>query len=341
MVAAGHQVIAAAPDEDPEVPIAMKAMGVEWYPIDFQRNRVEPVRDLRFLSRIRGMLREVRPDLLLCYTIKPNIYGGWAARSEGVPSAAMITGLGTVFMTPGLRRRVAWRMLRKACRHHHRVFLQNDEDRDDLLSAGVLGDDSKVVMTAGSGIDLETYPSRPLPEAPVFLMLARLLEAKGVRDYLRAASIVRAACPEVEIRLAGMEDPGSGGVPRSEVRDAVARGDIDYLGHLPDVRDALASCSTFVLPSWYEGTPHSTLEAMATGRAVITTDTRGCRETIGPGGNGLLVPVRDAGALADAMITLARDPGRRREMGLASRAFAESRFDANEVARTMMEALSL
>ena len=341
LVEAGHQVTAAAPDEDPEVPAAMASLGVDWYPINFERNRVQPVRDLFFISRIRSMLRDVKPDRLLCYTIKPNIYGGWAARAEGVPSAAMVTGLGTVFMTPGPRRRIACAMLRRACGHHDRVFLQNTDDRDDLLRAGVLSDDSKVVMTAGSGIDLEAYPQRPLPDRPVFLMLARLLRAKGVREYLEAAAMVKSACPDAVMRLAGMEDPGSGGVPMAEIHQARDRGDIEYLGHLSDVREALAGCSTFVLPSWYEGTPHSSLEAMATGRAVITTDTRGCRETVIPGENGLLVPVRDPQALAEAMIEFARDPERRDAMGRAGRVLAEERFDAGDVARVVMDALSL
>ena len=219
--------------------------------------------------------------------------------------------------------------------------MQNTADRDDLISTGVLEDDDRVVMTAGSGVDLEVFPQRPVPEAPVFLMLARLLEAKGVREYLHAAKLVRKACPEVKIRLAGMEDPGSGGVPLAEVRSAVEAGDLEYLGNLPDVRDALAACSVFVLPSWYEGTPHSSLEALATGRAIITTDTRGCRETVVPEKTGLIVPLRDPEALAAAMIRLARDPASRTSMGRAGRNLAEERFDGDRVARTIIDALSL
>ncbi|MCH2146036.1 MAG: glycosyltransferase family 4 protein [Phycisphaerales bacterium] len=341
MVEAGHEVIAAAPPEDDQVPVAMKELGVRWYPIEFERNRVQPVRDLFFVRRIRGMLRELNPDRLLCYTIKPNIYGGWAARAEGVPSAAMVTGLGTVFMNPGLRRRVAGLMLRQSCRHHDRIFFQNDEDRDDLLDEGVVEDRSKIVMTAGSGVDLELFPERTLPDRPVFLMLARLLVAKGVREYLAAARILKAACPEAVVRLAGMEDPGSGGVPIAEIHAAVRQGDIEYLGHLSDVQDALAECSVFTLPSWHEGTPRSVLEAMATGRPIITTDARGCRETVEPGENGLLVPVRSPEALAGAMLELARDPKLRSRMGARSREIAETRFDADQVSRVILDALAL
>jgi glycosyltransferase involved in cell wall biosynthesis len=341
MVAAGHEVIAAAPDEDPNVPEALAEIGVGWHPIEFDRNRVQPARDMLFVRRIRAMLRDLKPDRLLTYTIKPNIYGGWAARSEGVPSAAMVTGLGTVFMNPGMRRGIASRMLRRACRHHDRVFFQNVEDRDDLVRAGVVEDQSKIVMTAGSGVDLEAFPVRPMPERPVFLMLARLLVAKGVREYLESARLLRASCPDAVVRLAGMEDPGSGGVPMQEILTADRRGDIEFLGHLPDVHEALSECSVFTLPSWYEGTPHSVLEAMATGRPVITTDVRGCRETVEDGVNGLLVPPRSPAELAAGMLRLAADPGLRSAMGVESRSMAEKRFDADQVARLILDALAL
>lgn len=341
LVEAGHEVIASAPDEDPGIPNAMAHLGVLWHPIDFERNRVQPVQDLRLVRRLQHLLRDIQPDRLLCYTIKPNIYGGWAARSEGVPSAAMVTGLGTMFMNPGWRRTVAKRMLRRACRHHDHVFFQNPDDRDDLVKAGVVEDPSKIVMTAGSGVDLEAFPVQPLPDRPVFLMLARLLESKGVREYLAAASLLKRRCPDVVIRLGGMEDPGSGGIPMQEIHAAVTTGDIEYLGHVQDVPAALADCSVYVLPSWHEGTPRSVLEAMSTGRAIITTDARGCRETVEDGVNGLLVPLRDPATLAEAMEYMANDSTRRTTMGQAGRQLAESRFDAREVARVIMEALSL
>lgn len=342
LVEAGHEVIASAPDEDPRVPSAMSALGVQWKPIEFERNRVQPVRDLFFLGRIRALLREIQPDRLLCYAIKPNIYGGWAARAEDIPSAAMVTGLGTVFGSSGPRRLIASRMLRRACRHHDRIFFQNHDDREDLIKTGVVEDPDKAIVTAGSGIDLDDFTVKPLPDRPIFLMLSRLLAAKGVREYLRAAAIVKSACPDAVMRLGGMEDPGSGGVPMHEIQDAVDSGSVDYLGHIEDVHAAFAACSVGVLPSWYgEGVPHSLLEAMATGRPIITTDSRGCRETVTPSSNGTLVPPGNAEALADAMIDLARDPSRRAAMGIESRQLAEDRFDARVVARQIMDALSL
>ena len=341
LVEAGHQVIASAPDEGRGVPSAMEDLGVRWHPINFQRNRVQPLQDLLFVRRLRHHLRKIQPDRLLCYTIKPNIYGGWAACSEGVPSAAMVTGLGTLFMNPGWRRVMASHMLRRACRHHDHVFFQNPDDRDDLVKAGVVGDPSKIVMTAGSGVDLDAFPLQPLPDQPVFLMLARLLESKGVREYLSAASLLKRRFPNAVVRLGGMEDPGSGGVPMAEIQTAQQSGSIEYIGHVEDVQQALAHCSVYVLPSWHEGTPRSVLEAMSTGRPVITTNVRGCRETVDDGINGLLVPVRDPASLADAMCVLADNPPLRTKMGQAGRDMAIERFDARRVASTIMQALDL
>ena len=341
LVAAGHEVIASAPDEDPSIPDAMKALGVDWQPIDFERNRVQPIQDLLFVRRLRAHLRAIRPDRLICYTIKPNIYGGWAAAAEDIPSAAMVTGLGTLFMNPGIKCTIAKRMLRRACRHHDRVFFQNRDDRDDLVKAGVVEDISKIVMTAGSGVDLRIFPQQSLPDRPVFLMLARLLESKGVREYLEAARVLKRRCPDVVIRLGGMEDPGSGGIPLSEIQASVDAGDVEYLGHVGDVKKALGECSIYVLPSWHEGTPRSVLEAMASGRPIITTDARGCRETVEDGVNGLLVPLKDPATLAEAMEFLALDQSRRATMGQAGREMAKNRFDADQVASVMMQALGL
>jgi glycosyltransferase involved in cell wall biosynthesis len=232
-------------------------------------------------------------------------------------------------------------MLARACDHHDVVFVQNADDQSDLTAMGVVRDPSRFVLTAGEGIDLAAWTVAPLPAAPVFLMLSRLLVSKGVREYIQAAQMLRAQGSSARILLAGPEDPGTDGVPMREVRAAHDAGLLEYLGFVEDVPALMATCSVCVLPSWHEGTSHTLLEAMAMGRPVITTDVRGCRETVRPGQTGLLAAVRDPASLARAMQSLASDAAARARMGAAGRTYAEQNFDADDVAAKVLRSLSL
>jgi glycosyltransferase involved in cell wall biosynthesis len=177
-----------------------------------------------------------------------------------------------------------------------------------------------------------------LPKAPVFLSIARLLHSKGLEEYAEAAMRVRKSFPGARFLLAGMLDTGPDAIDRA-VLDRWIAGGIEYLGHLDDVRPAIADSSVFVLPSWREGTPRTVLEAMSMGRPIITTDAPGCRETTRTGENGFLVPVRDSENLARAMLALAIDEHRREAMGAASRAIAESKYSVTSVNRDLLEKL--
>jgi glycosyltransferase involved in cell wall biosynthesis len=193
-------------------------------------------------------------------------------------------------------------------------------------------------------VDLDAFPVAPLPERPVVLMLGRLLASKGVNEFLEAAAIVRQQRPDITFELAGLLETGNDAVSDARIQEAVEQGDIVYLGFLKDqdlVREAIRRSCLYALPSWHEGTPHSTLEAMSTGRPIVTTDTRGCRETVRDGVNGLLVPVRDAQRLADAILKVLADQGRHEAMAAESRRMAEEIFDASEVAQLIMNEMQL
>ncbi len=344
MVARGHEVLAATPPEDGyDAEVAMADIGVSFLPVPFARNRTALVSDLLLLRRLRRLMRHTKPDLLLTYTLKPNVFGAMAA-PRGTRVAIMMTGLGRVLLGSGGTTRIALRLLRTACRRADRVFVQNPDDLESLRSVGVIGASDQITMTAGSGVDIDTFAVVPLPEQPIMLMLARLLRSKGVYEYLEAARLIKLERPEVTIRLAGMFETGNDAVDRGDVDLAVSRGEIEYLGHLEGidaVRHAISQSSVYVLPSWHEGTPHSSLEAMAMGRPILTTDARGCRETVEPGRNGLLVPERNPRALADAMLELCSDHDCRERMGAESRRIAERRFDARTVAADICNALAL
>ncbi len=343
---AGHQVtVATYLEPDDGVAAAMAEMGVPCEHLPMARNRVRVLGDLILLWTMWRLLRRTRPDVLITWTIKPNLYGPIAGRLAGVSRIGIVVcGLGRLLLGSGFVSRVGWRMLRFSARRADRVFVQNPDDLASLHLHRAVTPRTKAIMTAGCGVDLDAFAVAPLPDRPVVLMLGRLLASKGVHEYLDAAAIVRQQRPGVVFELAGLLETGNDAVSEVRIQAAVAQGDIRYLGFLKDqdlVREAICRSCLYVLPSWHEGTPHSTLEAMSMGRAIVTTDARGCRETVQEGVNGRLVPVRNATALAKAILDMLADSSRLAEMGAASRMMAESKFDADEVAATIMREMGL
>jgi glycosyltransferase involved in cell wall biosynthesis len=347
---AGHQVHAAAPDLAADAPTRdwLEARGVACHDVPITRAGFGPVADLRALWALYRLMRHLRPDVFLGYTIKPVIWGLIAARAAGVPQrVALITGLGYAFTEGTGRVRGAVKALARglykiALRSATLVFFQNDDDRADFAKMGLLPPDTKVRVVAGSGIDLRHFPAQSLPERPVrFLLIARLLGDKGIREYAQAARIVRQDWPEVEFHLVGGTDPNPAGIPQNEVSAWHAAGDVFWHGAQADVRPFLAQCHVYVLPSYREGTPRTVLEAMATGRAVITTDAPGCRQTVAEDDTGFLVPVRDADALAAAMLRVVQTPDLIARFGAAARARAEARYDVRRVNADMLREMGL
>lgn len=349
LIACGIKVHAAAPSllADERACLWLEARGVVCHDLPLARTGLNPFHDLRALFLLRRLMRHVGPGLILTYTVKPNIWGAFAAASLDVPSVAMVTGLGYAFTDTGrgsvvqrIVRSVVCRLYRAATDRNCKVIFQNPDDRDDFIAAGCLRDPSKAGIVNGSGVDMAHYARVPLPEAPVFLMIARLLNAKGVREYAEAAAALRTRHPQARCLLAGPFDPGPDGISRRDL-DAWVAGGLEYLGALDDVRPAIAQARVYVLPSYREGTPRSVLEAMAMGRAIVTTDVPGCRETIRHGVEGYLVPPRDATALADAMDLMLREPARTTQMAEAAFARAQEKYDVGSVNREMMNLLGL
>jgi glycosyltransferase involved in cell wall biosynthesis len=345
MVRRGHEVHVSAPAITAAEREQIVALGATPHELPLERTGLGLKSDLGYLRAMRALIRGLKPDRVLGYTAKPNIWGSIAARVEHVPAVSMVTGLGFLF-APGngaAQSLIKWasrKLYGFAMRSNIAVLFQNPDDLRDFQAGASFGDPARVRMINGSGVDLSHYPPTPLPERPVFLMIARLLGAKGVREYAGAARLVKTACPDTRCLLVGMVDDGPDGVPEAEVL-SLCEGAIEYLGQLQDVRPAIARASVYVLPSYREGTPRSSLEAMAMGRAVITTDAPGCRETVVHGVNGLLVPVADTQALADAMVRLAHDADLRATMGAASLDRARSRFAVDIVNAAIIDALAL
>lgn len=345
MIARGHVVHVSSPGLTGVFADHFRALGAVPHDVPLKRTKVSILGDIAYCRYVRRLIGGEGIDFVLNYTIKPNIWGSIAARLSGVRSASMVTGLGFAFISrKGLVRRltqmVAQRLYRIAASANSHVIFQNPDDRDDFIRARCLSEPDKVIMTNGSGVDLGQYAPQPLPDAPIFLTVARLLYSKGLSELIEATQIVRGAAPEARFILAGMLDTGPDAVSREQL-DAWTASGIEYLGHLDDVRPAIASASVFVLPSWREGTPRTVLEAMAMGRPIVTTDAPGCRETTIDGENGYLVPVQNAESLASAMIKLAHDPAMRQRMGTASRQMAEEKFDVASVNARLLDELGL
>lgn len=347
MIASGHSVIAAAPAIDEETAKAVCDLGAKPRAIPLSNVSLNPVALLRSISAMRRIIREERPDVVLAYTIKPVIVAALAARAERIGTiASLITGAGYAF-TEGreLKRRIsriaALLLYRLALDRSDVVIFQNPDDERFFHQSGMVPRKGRTHVVNGSGVDLDRFSPAPLPSKTSFLMIARLVKDKGVREFAEAARRVKAEHRETSIALVGPFDPSPDSLRPAEL-DELVRGGIDYKGAMTDVRSAIAESSVYVLPSAYrEGTPRSVLEAMAMGRAIITTDMPGCRETVRNGVNGFLVPPRDAGALYAAMTRFIEDPKLAQSMGTASRALAEEKYDVTKVNADLLRYLGL
>lgn len=335
LVDLGHHVFAAAPALSEEQIADIKELGADTVDVPLQRTGMNPSKDFKFLFAVWRCIRTLKPDLVITYTIKPNIWGGIAAGLGRVASVSMVTGLGFVFtQTEGhskktaVLRAIISRLFRISTGFNRRVIFQNPDDRDEFIAAGCLADPGKARLVNGSGVDMAHYARKPLPDAPVFLMTARLLKNKGVKEYSLAAAALKKLNPDVRCLLVGGFDPGPDSISQAELDNWIAGG-VEYLGAQSDVRDTLAEASIFVLPSYREGTPRSVLEAMSMGRPIITCDVPGCRETVKDGVNGYLCPVRDSDAILSAMIRLSDSPETRTKMGQASYDLACEKYDVH------------
>ncbi len=347
MVRRGHKVGATAPDATEEIKTGLAGIGVTYYDISLQRRGLNPVKDVAYLWRLYRLFRRIKPDLVLGYTIKPVVYGSLAARLAGVDCiASMITGLGYTFVsnTPRARllKALAVFLYRISIRHNRVVFFQNHDDLQVFADNNILSGNTRPVVIPGSGVDVDHYVPVALPKQEAFLMIARLVREKGVLDYMEAARLLKVDYPEVCFRLLGHKGKGTSYISEQELTQACEAGIVEYLGTIKDVRPAIADCSVYVLPTHGgEGTPRTVLEAMAMGRAVITTDTPGCREAIIDGVNGLLVPPRDVSALMAAMKRLLDARQERNKMAAANRDKAVRIYSVDKVNAMITQSLGL
>ena len=344
--AAGHEVLAIAPPDDYSGRLETE-LGCRYVPVLMENKGTSPVKDAQLTRRFLGIYRRERPDVVLHFTIKPNIYGTLAAKLAGVPCINNVSGLGTVFIVENLVSKVARGLYRFAFQFPKKVFFQNNDDRELFIRYGLVRP-ALTGLVPGSGVDLERFKPQPAeavaPEPFTFLMVARVLYEKGIVEYFEAARQVRAALGPANVRLrllGGLDEAGGVGVPRATFEQWLAEGHVEYLGTSDHVATHLHQAHCVVLPSYREGTPKTLLEAAACGKPLVTTDVPGCRETVQHGRNGYLCQVRSADDLATKLLQVARlPPVRLAALGEASRQLAAEKFDEKLVLRQYLAAVT-
>lgn len=358
-VARSHTVTALAPITPciENIRDELKKDGIQLMTIPLSRNTVSPIKDILLVFTLLRVALQHRPEYLFAYTVKPIIYTGFAVRilrmllpSINVSFSALVTGLGYAFSDDTLSTNLSRNLLKNllllfysySLKAADVVFFQNPDDLQYFSDLGLIRGRTRSIRLWGSGVDLAMYPQQPIAKSHTFLMLSRLIVEKGVCEYVEAARFVKMYYPGAVFNLAGPLESGFSGISRFQIDKWHDEGVINYHGNLDSVHSALCACRYFVLPSYYrEGTPRSILEALATGRPVITTNSPGCRETVIDGINGLLVDPRDSNSLAVAMIRLIKQPEiDTQRMAEASVNLARERYDVHKVNHQILEAMS-
>lgn len=330
----GFSPLAVVPDDRYRERLEKLNLRTVTYPI--KGRSLNPMLDARTFVQLSRIFRREKPSVVVNFTIKPVIYGSLTARMSGVENIySIMTGLGHIFGAETLSRRMLKAAVvpayRHACRANKCVFFQNKEDRELFEQEGIVPPE-KAKIISGSGVNLTDYkPTTGNVTKQSFLLIARIIEEKGIREYVQAAQAIRKEYPNAVFRLLGPLERNTS-ITRSEVRRWTDQNVIEYLGETQDVRPYLANTAVFVLPSYYkEGIPRSILEALAMAKPVITTDWPGCRETVVDGQNGFLVPARSTHELVNKMRIFLDNPDLIESMGSESRKRAVERFDVHAV----------
>lgn len=345
LLSRGYKVIAMAPDKDGVTEQELDNMGVFFQQIPLKRTGINPISDLRSILFLHHFLKKLKPDVVIAYTIKPVIYANLIMPSH-VKSIALITGLGyldtgTLTLKKNLIRKLIFFLYRFALRNLQYCAFQNPDDKMFFHEHKLLRQATKQTITAGSGVDLNHYARSPATSSKViFLLIARLIRAKGIDYYFNAAEELKARYGDVvDFQLIGMLDEDNpDAIDKERLLKLAARGVINYLGEKRDVRPYLAASSVFVLPTYYrEGTPRTILEALAMAKPVITTDSPGCRETVFDGINGFLIPKHDTRSLIHTMNTFLEDRSLIKKMGDESYKLAQIKYDVNLVNKQLFD----
>jgi len=351
LLSRGYKVSVASPIDkfSDNLQKKLQDLGVDINIFTLSRQSLNFLKNFKSLLEVYKIIKNLKPNTIISYTAKPVIYTGLVLKYfNKINYYPLITGLGYTFSDRNafknkILKYLMIKLYREGLKRAAKVIFQNKDDQFLFFKLKIIKKKTISCIVNGSGIDLNDYPLSSLPSEPIFLMVARLLVDKGIREYVEAAKIVSSSFSSVKFQLAGRLDQNPSSISANELQSWINQGDIEYLGEMKSVQSILKSCKYFVLPSYYrEGTPRSTLEALATGRPVITTDAPGCRETVIHEKNGLLVPIKDPVALANAMIRLLKEKDESiKKMAQESYLIAKNKYEINKVNQSMLNIMNL
>lgn len=344
-VKAGFKVTAIGDRPESEYSAICRERGFDYRSVTLQRNGLNPLKDIKTLRELTVLLKDLKPDRVFCTFAKSIAYGAWAAKRAGITQVySLMSGLGSIyrndsFKTRTIRVLMNW-LYKNAFSCSRRAIFQNKDDRDLFIKLGLVHPD-KTVIVNGSGVDLNRFEFTSFLGGATFLFVGRLLEEKGIREYIGAAKKIKNKYPNTRFVAVGDIDTNPSSLKKEEVEKYMEEGLIMFEGFQQDVRPYIRHCDYFVLPSYHEGTPRCVLEAMAMGRPILTTDAPGCRETVINGVNGFLVPIGDTDTLAEKMDFLLNHKDIAVEMGRRSRNIAEEKYDVEKVNQDYFKIMEL
>lgn len=337
LMADGHEVYTAVPDG--ECTERIKELGCNFIEFPVDSRGISPAGDFKLFLKYYKLLKKIRPDLVITYTIKPNVYCGLAARLLRIPYAVNITGMGTAFQKKGAVMTIAKMLYRIGCGKAKVVFTENPGNRDTLCEMKLFKPE-KIHVLNGAGVNTEYYAFEEYPEErePIkFLFIGRLMKEKGVDEYFAAADKLLADGINAEFHIAGTIDEEE---YRTQIDERTKNPSFVYEGWLDDIRPAIKNCHCFVLPSWHEGMANTLLECGSMGRPIITSSVHGCLEAVCEGENGFLHEVKNADSLYEEMkkfAALSREE--KAAMGKASREYICANFDKRQVVEETVSCL--
>ena len=357
LISLGMEVHVFSPDFQEDILLILNEMGVIVHTVPLERTKISLYSDFQTLLKVTLVLKNIQPNYILSYTIKPVIYGSIAAKIAGVKNIySLITGLGYAFISlehPNHKvtnlQKVVFNLYKMALFCSNKVIFQNSDDAE-LFEKMNLVNNKKINIVNGSGVDLSHYNydltilEEYAPEQPIkFLMLGRIIGDKGIREYIAAATELKKKYgTKVIFQLGGGLDTNPTAIQQKELDEWVSTGVIEYLGKLKDVRPPITNSHVFILPSYREGTSRSILEAMSIGRPIVTTNVAGCRQLVEVGRNGYLAEAKSVQSLVDAIEKMINVSSKKLiQMGIYSRKIVEDKYDVHKVNEHMLTIMDI